>query len=903
MKRSNNELNSILDKVTSAIQSEQVDPTLMAKAAERVRARLSDERAAEQTPAAAPADHIRGCEDFQTLIPSYLNGSLSAARTLLFEDHTRECVPCRKALKQARTGSSSVSPARPDSQRLATARPVWVKWAVAATLIIGLGAISYPWLDRFARSVETVYGTVSAMNGAVYMVSDTATVPANQAEKLQVGERIRTAKDAGAVVRLADGSLIEMRERSEFSISDSPRGITIHLERGNIIVQAAKQRSRHLYVATNDALVSVTGTIFSVNNGTKGSRVSVIEGEVHVDHAGEKTVLHPGGQVSTSQSIESIPVNEEIAWSRDRERYTKLLTELAALGKELDARVSRPAVRYSTRLLDLLPERTVFYVALPNLTETLAESQRIVQERIEQNPALREWWDSEQASSKKQGLNQVINRVREFGSYLGNEIVISAEMGSGGDPEGPLVLAELSNASGFRSYLEQQLQLLNAVSKKAPAVRLVDDPLAAVAQSSDQKGSGQKGSDEFFIWIRDDVFAGATNLAALQQLAANMKTPAANRFTASSFHSRIAEVYRDGAGLLVAADLEKIISQSIAKDLKPAHKKEQGAFKQLGISSLKHFVLELKEKQGKPHNSAVVSFSDAETGIASWLAAPGPMGALEFISPDANAVGAFVVKEPTALVDNLLGALKTADPAVWQHLKDVEAQHGIDIRRDLAEPLGGEFAFAIDGPVLPSPSWKIVCEVYDPAHLQQTFERLVEKLNEWASANNQSGLQWERTEIGGRTFYTLKSVALGLEVNYAYANGYLIAAPSRALVDRALKYRESGYTLLQSPRFIATLPEDKQANFSAFFYHNLGSVLAPLARTMGGSSEGESGDKKRALSMAANAGPALAYVYSLGDRMVLSVSGENGPIGLNPSTLLGLGGPFGLEHIFEDVVR
>ena len=127
-----------------------------------------------------------------------------------------------------------------------------------------------------------------------------------------------------------------------------------------------------------------------------------------------------------------------------------------------------------------------------------------------------------------------------------------------------------------------------------------------------------------------------------------MKTPSANRFTASSFHSRIAEVYSDGAGLLVAADLEKIISQSIAKDLKSDHRKEQGAFKQLGISNLKHFVLELKEKQGKPHNSAVVSFNDAQTGIASWLAAPAD-GCAEFISPDANAVGAFVVKEPTAL--------------------------------------------------------------------------------------------------------------------------------------------------------------------------------------------------------------------------------------------------------------
>jgi len=59
-----------------------------------------------------------------------------------------------------------------------------------------------------------------------------------------------------------------------------------------------------------------------------------------------------------------------------------------ALRTELN-KVARPGTRNSTRLLNLMPENTVFYAALPNLATTLSESHRIMQERIDQNPALR----------------------------------------------------------------------------------------------------------------------------------------------------------------------------------------------------------------------------------------------------------------------------------------------------------------------------------------------------------------------------------------------------------------------------------------------------------------------------------------------------------------------------------
>ena len=95
-----------------------------------------------------------------------------------------------------------------------------------------------------------------------------------------------------------------------------------------------------------DSLVSVTGTIFSVNNGTKGSRVSVIEGEVNVNHAASDRVLRPGDQVTTNPAIAMIPVKDEVAWSRNADHYAAVLYGLASLKHELK-NVQQPGVRNS----------------------------------------------------------------------------------------------------------------------------------------------------------------------------------------------------------------------------------------------------------------------------------------------------------------------------------------------------------------------------------------------------------------------------------------------------------------------------------------------------------------------------------------------------------------------------
>ena len=923
MKQNKQDLDAIIDNAVRGIRDEQIDASTVNQSATRVWARVSQQMAEENSLSADSTlgslntmnannntEHIHGCDDFQSLIPAYLDGKLSTARTLLLEDHSNECIPCRQAVKAHRANAGAkatyIAPQHvrknASGQGLPTAKgrrnAKIMRWSVAAAVVVCLGLVGMFMLERFDLSGRTLAATVENANGSVYVVSDAESRPLATGEQLQKGERVRTAKDSNAVLRLADGSTVEMRERSEFSVSENRRGVTIQLARGDVIVEAAKQHGGRLYVQTPDSLVSVKGTIFAVESGTKGSRVSVVEGEVQVNHAGKDETLNPGDQTTTSANLEKTPVQQNVAWSRNAARYTSMVSELAKLRREVNQKAARPGVRYSSKFVDLLPENTVFYAALPNLTDSLAESQRLMQERISQNPALAEWWKGK----KGDGLNeQTIARVREFGSQLGDEIVVSGEMGASGETAGVLVMGELKNGAEFRTYLEGQIASLAKDSGKSLNVRIVDDPSTADITAPPAAKSNAK--TELYVWVRDNMFAASPQIERLRGFASTVNAPETNRFKDSPFYQRINDIYKDGAGLVVAANLEKIVAQQVSKDKEPGAERRLEGLKQLGVLNLRDFVVEQKDVNGKTLSRAALTFSEPNKGIASWLAAPGPMGSLDYISPNANVVTAFVVKDPALLVDDLLSFLETVDPDVRRQMQEIERQQGFDIRNDFAAPLGGEFAFAIDGPILPTPSWKVILEVYDQAKLQDSFGRVIDKLNQFSMLHGKGKLSLESVTSGDRTFYTIRSAGTGMEVNYTYANGYFVAAPSRALLEQSLANRDAGNTLVRSSRFISALPQDGNTNFSAILYHDLAPLLKPLGERFKNAGEEMASPNGQALAaIDANAPPTLAYAYAQGDRITLAANTEGGAFGLSPANLIGLPNSFEMQHILMNAM-
>src|SRR5215510_77234 len=912
----NKELDNILDQVTSGIHSEQIDDQAVSEASARVWTRLEKDAVRMSTnplqDAAAPSlDHIEGCADFQSLIPAYLAGKLSEARALLLVDHTHECIPCRRALKQAREARlETIAPVRRKQQRKTgtyNLRPVVMRWGIAAALLVGLGLITLPLIQRYTGSIEA---TVQAADGPLYLIADSKTRALNAGEKIGRGDVIRTAKDGHAIVRLEDGTTIEMKDRSEVAIRRTLSGTTLHVDGGSVIVEAANQKAKRrtvvgklvkefknlfgvqesgdFFVETNDSLVSVTGTTFAVNAGTKGSRVSVIEGEVHLDRNGSDKVIRAGEQATTNAAIDTVPVKDEVAWSRNAARYAQVLEGLAALRKDLNA-VPKPGVRNSTKLLDMMPQNTVLYAAVPNLAASIVESNRIIEERLQENPALKDWFANQQNARGPQ-MNQAITTIKEFGEQLGDEIAVGAGMNDQGQPSEPIVLAQLKNPGGFRAFFDSELQKLNS-SSKGPQVQWVDDPQNAKAAAP------TTGDKQLYVWISGDILVASPKLDQLQTIAKG-----SSGFSVTQFYSRIAQVYSEGAGIVVAADLEKIIAHTRGVRRLAVGDQREKALSQLGVFNMKSFVLDQKDTDGKTHTRAVLSYSEADHGVNSWLAQPAPMGSLEYISPDANLVAGFVIKNPTAVVDDLLGVLNGVCPDLNKHLNELETNHGLNVRKDVAAPLGGEYAFAIDGPILPTPSWKLVFQVNDPVHLQQTFERVVEEVNKEAAKEGKKGLEWNNSESGGRTFYALRSKDFGgVEVNYVFANGYLIAGPTRALIDQALRYHDSGATLTHSPQFTAGLPADGNVNFSALVYHNLAPLVQPFANRIG--SNPTSDQQKAIAAMAANMQPTLAYAYAFGDHVEVAANTEGGPFGLSPATLLGMPNAFELHHILEQGLK
>ncbi|MCW5979843.1 MAG: FecR domain-containing protein [Bryobacteraceae bacterium] len=823
----------MFDRAIEDIRNESVDAGAVKAAAQRAWARVSQAGAS-----------LNSCDDFQALIPDYRVGRLNQARMLLVKDHLGECIACRKVYMGRAEGPRS---------HAAPSLSWPLRWAIAAALAITAGAAGWYMFQQFGGGGREPAATVAYVNGPLYRLAADEAQPIGAGAAIRAGEPIRVGNASGATIRLRDGSTVEARQRSDFSVIQTRSDVTIRLTRGSVIVEAAKRRNGHLYVSTPDCRVAVTGTVFSVNSGVKGSRVSVIEGEVHVNHGGRERILHAGDQYASTATLAQVPVEQEIAWSRKADEHIALLGEFKRLGEAMERAVSLPDARYASALLNYLPRDTAIYAAIPNLAESLAQAEQVFEQRLSESAALRQWWEEKNGADSANKLRETIDEIRRLGAYLGDEIVIAAALDAEGKLGDPVILAELKQ-SGFAEFLQAE------AGKHGGSLRLYDSAADIAPAAGD-----------LLVYARPNIAAASTSVALLRTVAAAIEGQAAGSLAGTPFHAQVAEAYRDGVGLLFCADLQRIIPKGDEREM---------------LGNVGGLVVSQKMVSGKPDTHAVLTFRGNREGIASWLADPAPVGALDFVSPDATVAFSFVAKDLTKVVDELASKV----PGFTDGLAGAERELGVNIRNDLAASLGGEFVFAWDGPAIPTPSWKAVAEVNNPGALQGALLAMVNSLNQKAAQEGKPLLETSQEMVGGRAYYSITSPAFKpfTEMHYVFIDGYLVAAPSRALLDKAIQNRAAGNVLASSPKFTSLLPRDAQPNFSAMAYHNMTAAAGAVSGAL-------TPEQQKALAEFAQ--PTLVMAYASNDRIAMATAGE--AFALTPGNLFGLKTPLGLSGMLE----
>ena len=277
-------------------------------------------------------------------------------------------------------------------------------------------------------------------------------------------------------------------------------------------------------------------------------------------------------------------------------------------------------------------------------------------------------------------------------------------------------------------------------------------------------------------------------------------------------------------------------------------------------------IAEQKEVDHQMEARASMGFDGSRNGIASWLAAPAPMGSLNYVSPDAAFVASFVAQDAGATVDAITGMLHRTAADL--------GPNGKEMRDDLAASLSGEFTLAMDGPLFPVPSWKLVAEVYDANRMQSALQKAVQAYNDEALKEGEKPLRTAQETVEGRTIYMIAGANPNplTEAHYTFANGYFIAGPSKAIITRALQVQASGASILRSANFVSLTPRDHYANFSAVVYENLGTTLAPLAGIAGAFMPNMRPEQQKGLQRLGNLKPMLYAAYGEPDRLTVATS-------------------------------
>jgi hypothetical protein len=582
------------------------------------------------------------------------------------------------------------------------------------------------------------------------------------------------------VLRLADGSTVDVNERTELFVTAAWSGQAVHLQRGDVIVRAAKQRRGHLRVLTRDSIASVKGTIFAVSAGMGGSVVSVVEGSVAVNQPGTEVVLSPGEQAVSNPTL-ATSVQEAVAWSPSAEEYLEILASLVKIERQLADHLPRD-LRTNSALLSYLPAGAVVYGAVPNLGGTLGQALVLAEQQASANAAFGAWWNSETGKL----LRQIVDRVKSVNSLLGDEIVFCVSA-AGPDLAVPMVMARVQ--PGKQAELASALTGLFAGAGEPDLAHSVTDDLMVVSSSPSN-----------LAWALGHLGQGAS----------------------SPFAAAIGERYRRGAGWLIGVDAPPLVATAAEDDAPPV---ELAA-----MLGMKYLFLEQRAPAGAEENEVTLVFEGQRTGMASWLADAGSGGAAEYLPADALVAVYGSTREPWQLFGELTEQMTKANPSFQTEMALADEKLGAGFVENLTAAMGTEAGFALNGFSVNGPTWVMAALVNNPTVIDSSLRKLVDLFNAELGPEDQA----KRIVVGqetadGRVWGTMKPGGLPFGITWTYDHGYMVAASDRASAERAIATRATASPLVRSRQFLDQLPSSARLHPSAFAWVNAKGALGMLS--------------------------------------------------------------------------
>lgn len=773
-------------------------------------------------------------------IPDYLANRLSPALNLLFEEETRRSIELRRALNDAK--KSANQSAKTESVKSKTVNRFGWFYSAAAALVLTISFILVS--PKFPSFNQSQLAQVEDVSGKLYQLNDGNMQPLSPGDWIDGSQTVRTGGEASAMLVLDDGSRIEVGPRAELQFMRRSHGNRIDVERGKIIVAASPQGSGTLDVMTEEFVVSVVGTIFEVGHGANGSRVSVIEGEVQVQQRGDSTSVVPGEQFATRMGKKQLGVESNIAWSRNADEYITMLQEVAALQRDIE-NVLTTEPRYSKRLLNLTPENTVFYGAVPNAPEKIAEIYTVIRDRVNQSEVMSKKLDSLEMDEEFSQLDGAINWLSEMGDTLGDETVAALKLvdGESGQKAIPVILSEV-DGDAFRASFESRLA---SWKEKNLASKASEGSESADSQSADFDiaiidNPAQALPNQLSIWLHDDLLVATVGVEAIQEIEKSINNNGSN-FMSSGLYSQLVSYYDGGAKFLGGVDLHSLLGLQDSAELGA---EEKAALDFTGLANAQFLMVHHSQDSSESNFNAELIFDSERSGIMSWIAEPASMGSLDFFSINTAFVNASIVKTPKLILDEI----KQISGESWDEVSS-ESEMAVEFSEGLLASVGGEMAFGFDGPALPTPSWKVVIEVTDENLLQETINQIVK------SANNQMSESGKHLEVAAIDLgsYSAYQVDLSLDldvvesgsaetgssegknmaeisISYAYLDGYLVVTPNAAFLERAINQYHSGIGLLSSRAFQSLLARSGSFDVSALNYSRLDQLLTDLTKSL-----------------------------------------------------------------------